>query len=188
MANSCYSTEELKGMDGTLTFNLTVTLHVFGVPTYVSNLSAHELCIVLRQNSHYFWLLFDNNSNVYPFPFTRRGTLVVCALRALLFNIAKISLICALYAVILERGVLFFVCALHAVLLERGIHLFFVHFARSKKNTFTDRQHSLVMNIHGRRIVRLVRIDAPPSGLSGVRWKTVSLSGDGHGSYDLWIQ
>ena len=25
-----------------------------------------------------------------------------------------------------------------------------------------------VMNIHGRRIVRLVRIDAPPSGLSGV--------------------
>ena len=44
--------------------------------------------------------------------------------------------------------------------------------------TYMDRQHSLtirlvsmvsVMNIHGRRIVRLVRIDAPSSGLSGVR-------------------
>ena len=43
---------------------------------------------------------------------------------------------------------------------------------------FMDRKHSLttrfvsmvsVMNIHGRRIVRLVRIDAPPSGLSGLR-------------------
>ena len=100
MANSCYSTEELKGMDGTLTFNLTVTLHVFGVPTYVSNLSAHSLCIVLRQNSHYFWLLFDNNRNVYPFPFTKRGTLVVCALRALLFNIAKISLISHLFSLL----------------------------------------------------------------------------------------
>ena len=41
-----------------------------------------------------------------------------------------------------------------------------------------DRQHSLttrfvsmvsVMNIHGRRIVPLVRIDAPPLGLDGVR-------------------
>ena len=95
--------------------------------------------------------------------------------------------LCPLRGAFRTRSI-FFVCALHAVLLERGIYLFFVHFARSKKNTFMDRQRSLVMNIHGRRIVRLFRIDAPPSGLSGVRWKTVSLPGDGHGSYDSWIQ
>ena len=43
MADSCYSTahRRTKKIDGTLTFNLTVTLHVFRVPTYASNLSAH---------------------------------------------------------------------------------------------------------------------------------------------------
>ena len=27
--------------------------------------------ILLKQNSHYFWLLFENSRNVYPFPFTK---------------------------------------------------------------------------------------------------------------------
>ena len=44
-----------------------------------------------------------------------------------------------------------------------------------------------LMNIHGRRIVRLVRIDAPPSGLSGVRWKTISLLSKEYRSNDSWI-
>ena len=114
------------------------------------------ISILIMANSCY---LMANRRNVYPFPFTKWGTLVVCALRTLLFKKAKISLICALHAVFLRdafrtRNTLVF-CALRAL-----------------KKTFMDRQHSLVMNIHGRRIVRLVQIDAPPSGLSGVRWKT----------------
>ena len=63
-------------------------------------------------------------------------------------------------------------CALRAGLFlgKGGIDLLFVEFM-DRKHSLTTRFVSMVsvMNIHGRRIVRPVRIDAPPSGLSGVR-------------------
>ena len=60
--------------------------------------------------------------------FRTRNAFVVCALRALLFIKAKVSLvICALYAVLLEWGIIF-LGAFYVVLLEQGILLLFVHF------------------------------------------------------------
>ena len=59
-----------------------------------------------------------------------RNTFVVCALRALLFIRAKISLvICAPHAVLLKRGILCFLCTSRGAFRTRNT-LFFMHFAR----------------------------------------------------------